>query len=232
MNFKINQQYGAGGAFAGQVDQIANALGVQHGQWYFNDSCMPRPGSLRYNVAFLVGVHTRYCFDKKSSIILNVSGTKLTVNGAFQIVVNNPSAQPSVPGTVNYKTFSIIGGEQRMVFQAGYQRIMGDDPKFNFFWELGPSVTLAKFEKNLININGLIIPLTTFTDPYGWNSYNARNLTGIGFGAFAGLGMNISINPKWTIQLVYNPSFEAVKLGPYSNPKLQNAVGFRAYYNL
>ena len=231
INIKINQQYGAGGAFAGQTDQIANALGVQHGQWYFDESCMPKPGSLKYNVSPLVGIQTRYCFDNFSSIIANVSGTKLTVSGAFQLVVNNPSAQSTVPGAVNYKTFSLVGGEQRMLIQVGYQRIVGNDSKLNFLWEVGPIITLAKFEKNLININGLVIPLTTFTDPYNINSYNARNLTGIGFGAFAGLGVNISINPKWTVQFVYNPSYENIKLGPVQGLKLQNAVGFRGYYN-
>ena len=231
INIKINQQYGAGGAFAGQTDQIANALGVQHGQWFFDESCMPKPGSLKYNISPLVGIQTRYCFDNNSSLILNVNGSRLTVNGAFQFVLNTPSAQPNTPGVVNYKTCSIVGGEQRMMFQMGYQRIAGDDPRLNFLWEIGPIVTLTKFEKSLINVNGLIIPLTTFTDPYHINSYNARNLTGIGFGAFAGAGLNITINPKWTVQFIYNPSFENIKLGPLQGLKLQHAVGFRSYYN-
>jgi hypothetical protein len=231
INLKINQQYGAGGAFAGQTDQIAIALGVQHGQWWFDESCMPKPGSLKYNISPLVGIQTRYCFDKYSSLMLNVNGSRLSVNGAFQIVVQPPSAQPSVPGTINYKTFSIIGGEQRMMFQLGYQGLIGDDDKFNFFWEAGPIVTLVKFEKNLININGLTIPLTTFTDPYHINSYSARNLTKVSVGAFAGLGMNICLKSSWTVQLVYNPSYERINLGPKPAFKLQHAGGLRAFYN-
>lgn len=234
MNIKINQQYGAGGAWAGQVDQIANALGVQHGQWQFDESCMPKPNSLKYNIAPLVGLQMRYCFNNNHSLILNVNGTKLSVNGQFNIMVNPPSAQPGVPGQQSYKTFSIIGGEQRMQFQFGYQQIAGDDEKVNFFWEAGPIVTLTKFEKNLININGLVIPLSTgFTaGPNGlYNVYNARNLTGIGVGFFGGMGLNITIHPKYTIQFVYNPSMENIKLGPYSGLKLQHSVGFRGYFN-
>jgi len=229
---KIWIEYGANGAFAGQPDRIAQALGVQHGDWFFDQTDMPLPNSLKYNIAFLVGLQSRYCFDKKSALLFNVNGSKLTVNGDFQITLQPISAQTGLPGNINYRTFSIVGGEQRMMFQTGYQRIMGDDPKLNFFWEAGPIVTLVKFERNQIQINGLTIPLTTFYNPYGYALYNARNLTGVGFGAFAGLGMNISISPKWTIQLVYNPSYERIKLGQSPALKLQHAIGFRAYYNL
>ncbi len=232
INIKINQEYGAGGPFAGQTDRIAIALGVQHGDWYFDETCMPRPNSLKYNIAFLVGLQGRYCFDKKNSLMIGVNGSKLTVNGSFQITLQPVSSQTGQPGAINYRTFSIVGGEQRMQFQFGYQRVMGDDEKLNFFWEAGPIVTLVKFEKNLIQINNLTIPLNTFYNQFGYNIYSAKNLTSVGFGVFAGLGMNISISQKWTVQLVYNPSFEQIKLGPYSSPKLQNAIGFRAYYNL
>ncbi len=229
---KIWIEYGAHGAFSGQPDRIATALGVQHTDWFFDETDMPRPNSLKYNIAFLVGLQGRYCFDKKSAVLFSVNGSKLTVNGDFQITVTPISAQTGIPGNTNYRTFSIVGGEQRMIFQTGYQRIMGDDPKLNFLWEAGPVVTLVKFERNLINISGLTIPLTTYYNPYGMALYNARNLTGVGFGAFAGLGMNISISPKWTIQLVYDASFEQIKLGQGPKLKLQHAIGFRAYYNL
>lgn len=228
---KVWMEYGAHGAFAGQTDRIALALGVQHTDWSFDESDMPLPNSLKYNIAFMVGLNTRYCFNKKSSIIANFNATRLTVNGNFQITLQPISAQTGQPGAINYRTFSILGGELREILQVGYQSVEGDDEKLNFFWEIGPLITLSKFERNEILINSLRIPLTSFYNPYGVLQYNARNLTGIGYGAFLGGGFNITLGTKWTVQLLYTASYENIKLLQDSKLKLQHNAGVRAYYN-
>jgi hypothetical protein len=183
-------------------------------------------------VAFLVGFQGRFNINKTTSIIGNINGAKLTVNGDFLITLNPPSGQPLPPGFINYKTFSIVGAEQREMIQLGFQKIMGDDDKLNFFVEGGPSVTFVKFEKNQIQINSLTIPLTSFYDIYGYNIYNARNLTRIALGGFGGAGMCITMNPKFTVQLVYNLTYERIPLGASPAYKPQHSVGIRFYYNL
>jgi hypothetical protein len=58
-----------------------------------------------------------------------------------------------------------------------------------------------------------------------------RIQVGFGLGAFAGLGVNVNINPKFTLQLLYSPSFEKVNIGTGPKLKLQNGIGLRVYYN-
>jgi hypothetical protein len=226
MNRKIHFEYGGDN---GQPDRIAPALGVNHSDWSFDNTDMPV--NMKYSPSIFVGLQTRYCASNKDAILFNVNGTKLTANGEFTITTTAPTVGTTQYPT-NIRTFPIIGGEQRLILQLGYQRILGDNDKLNCFVEGGLGFTMVKFNKNVIQINNLLIDLTTYYNYQGYVDYRAKNLTGVSFGAFAGLGLNLSLSPKWTVQLVYNPSYENINIGVAPALKLQNALGLRAYYNL
>ena len=230
----IVDYYGGG---YGQVDQIAQALGVdpQNGgtgnTWHFSESDMPQ--NMHYTIAFLVGLNGRYSVDKKSAILLNVNATKLKVAGNFTIETDVNPNQNQLNAGVN--TFDIVGGEQRMMFQFGYNRILGDNKRLNFFMEGGLNATLAKFDKNYIQIKNLKIDLTTVYIPPGSSQYPSTvyfpNHIGIGFGAFGGAGFNITMSPKWTVQLLYTITYDKINIGINPLYKLQHQAGIRCYYN-
>ncbi len=212
----------------GLPDLIAKELNVNPGEWNFDGSDMPV--NLQYNIAIMVGLHSRYCLNKKDAVQFNVNATKLTVAGNFTITTTTTTQAMNTPA--NIQTFDISGSEERLMFQLGFQRILGDDEKLNFFIEGGPAITLARFNNNLIRIKNLEIDLTSYYNLPGYVNYRASNLTGIGLGAYAGLGINLSMSPKWTIQLVYSPSLERINIGEGAPLSLQHALGLRAYYNL
>jgi hypothetical protein len=224
MREKIINQYGGG---YGQQDQIAVALNVNPGEWNFNEYDMPK--SMNYNVAIQVGAQTRYCVNSKESILLNALASKINVTGEFTIMATNTSTNGPLSG--NIRTFPILGGEQRLMLQAGYQRILGDDPTFNFFIEAGPSLTLVKFDKNQVKINNLLIDLTSGYSQPNYNMQGARVLTGFGLGAFAGIGFNIDTGSKWILQFLYTPSIELINIGPGPAYTMQNSLGLRGYFN-
>lgn len=229
MNQKINMEYGGYG-YAGQEDQIAKELNVDYHTWSFDASDMPT--NMRYSPAFAVGLNCIYSVDEKNSILLNIDAIKLKIGGNFTIIKPYQTGT-SVIGDDRIKTFSIVGGEQRMLFQFGYQRIFGDNEKINFFAEGGLHLTLTKFDKNEILINNLKIDLLSY---YNQTVYSSALLfkkpIGTGWGVFAGCGANITINPKFTIQLLYSPTYEKINIGINPRLKFQNAIGLRAYYNL
>jgi hypothetical protein len=222
---KILTEYGGGN---GNPDRIAPVLGCNHQDWSFDQTDMPI--NMSYNAAIMVGLNMRYGITPNDALLLNVNGTKLTANGDFTIMVNNPLIGTGYSTAV--RTFSIIGGEQRLVFQLGYQRLLGEADKFNFFVEGGATCTMAKFNQNQINISGLVIDLRTYYNVYGNVTQQPANLTGVGFGAFAGFGANISMSPKWTVQLVYDPSYEKINIGEAPKNTIQHTAGLRAYYLL
>ena len=222
---KIVNQYGGG---YGQLDQIAVALGVATtADWSFTKDDMPT--NMRYTPAFLFGLQCRYSVDKKNAISLNLNAAKLRLSGNFTMTTRPPTGSTQINNSI--QTFGIRGGEQRLMIQIGYNRILGNNEKGNLFVEGGINMTYSQFDKNEILINNLLIDLTEFYDYQGVQAGYARNPRGMGFGAYAGLGVNITMSEKFTIQLIYSPSYEGIKIG--DNPKLkwQHSIGLRAYYN-
>ncbi len=227
MNEKINTEYGGKN---GQPDRIAAALNVQPGTWSFDATDMP--GKLRYNIALMLGVQSRYFLNDRDALLLNVNATQLTVSGDFTIGFNNTVIKASVPDSLQFQTFPIVGQEERLVIQPGFQHLFGDNDQFNFFVEGGPIVTMAKFQMNEIIINSLTIDLRTYYNSQGFVTQQARNMTGVGYGAFAGLGLNLQANDKYVIQLVYNPSYERINIGLTPPLTFQQALLLRVCYRL
>ncbi len=222
---KIVNQYGGG---YGQVDQIAQALGVAStADWTFTKDDMPT--NMRYTPSFLFGLQCRYSVDNKNAISLNLNAAKLSLSGNFTMTTRPPSGSTQINNSI--QTFGIKGGEQRLMIQIGYNRILGNNEKANLFVEGGINMTYSQFDKNEILINNLYIDLLEFYDYQGIQAGYTRKPRGMGFGAYGGVGVNITMSEKFTVQLMYSPSYEGIKIG--DNPKLkwQHSIGLRAYYN-
>lgn len=235
---QIVNVYGAGN---GGTDLIAQLLNVNHDDWHFTEQDMPI--NLKYTTTYLVGLNTRYQIDKKASITLNINATKLIVNGKFTI--NSTSSNNGLPSQAKINQFTITGAEQRLMFQLGYQRIIGKNEKLNLLVEGGLNIILSKVQKNQAFLNSsqvngqtggsqnnINIDLMSVYNQPPNNYYSAKYFVGVGIGAFAGLGVNLTINPKYTIQLLYNPSYDRISLGYNPNFKLQHGFGLRIYYNM
>jgi len=228
MNQKINYQYGGYDPTYTTIDQIAPALSTNgqsynHDDWNFGQADMPL--EMRFSPAIMIGLNCRYFVDKKNTLLLNVNATKLTANGSFTLTIYN-----HYPETV--KTFGIKGSEQRLMFQLGYQRIFGNNEKINFFAEAGLNLTMSKFDKNQIMINNLLIDLFTMYNANGNQTIPLQKPVKLSLGGFAGLGISLTMSPKWTIQLLYAPVYERMKLGYDTGLQLQHSIQLRAYYNL
>lgn len=224
---KLKNEYGGG---YGQRDLVADAIGVDQFQWEFNESDMPF--NMRYTPAILVGANFKIPLTARNSLLVNVNGTKISVEGNFTLSTIRPAnINPALNS--NIQTHVIRGGEQRLLIQVGYQQIFGEDEKFNFFLEGGIMGTLAKFDRNVVYINNLQIDLAYYVN----QTLNpapgpTRPPVGFALGAFAGAGANIDVNQKINVQLVYTPSYEKINIGTNRRHKLQNGIGLRFYYKL
>ncbi len=223
----------------GNNDLIAQLLNVNHTDWQFTQNDMPV--NLRYTTTYLVGFNMRYQLDKKQNIMININGTKLSVNGKFTITTNNNSGGFQTPGASNrINQFTIVGAEQRLMFQFGYQRILGKNEKVNFVIEGGLNIIMSKAQKNQAllysdlnnGFNNIAIDLMSVYNTPPYNYYSARYLIGVGIGAFGGIGLNLNLNPRYSVQLLYNPSYDRIALGYAPEFKLQHGCGLRVYYNL
>lgn len=225
---RIVIDYGGG---SGQTDYVAQALGVNHGEWSFDENDMP--ASMHYTTSVIAGLNIDAGFSKRNAVILNMNISKLNVNGNFTIVVINPQIGPQQPGYQDIRTFPITGQEHRLMIQLGYRRTTGnpEESAINFFWEAGFVVNRAEFVRNSIAINNLHIDLGYFyTEPY-FPTYRASFLRGTGYGAFATMGIGLTPNPRWTLHILYTPSYEKITIGQEPKFKYHHAAGLRGYFN-
>lgn len=231
-----NQIVNVYGGNNGGIDYIAQLLNVNHGDWYFTEQGMPI--NLRYTTTYLVGLNARYQIHKKASILLNINASKLIVNGKFTISSTTPNNGFQNQAKINQ--FTITGAEQRLMFQLGYQRILGKNEKLNFMVEGGLNIIFSKAQKNqaILNSdlnggsNNFTIDLMNVYNQPPYSFYSVKYLIGAGIGAVGGIGLHLTFNPKYTIQLLYNPSYDRIGLGYNPSFKLQHGVGLRFYYNL
>lgn len=225
---KVVLEYGGG---YGQTDQVAAALGVNHGEWTFDETDMPM--AMKYIPSFSIGLNMNYTPNKKDAWFLNLNAARLLARGNFTIVITTPPIGPQPPGYQNIQTFGIAGSEQRLLCQAGYRRIfIGEEPVFNMFLEGGIAMNMTKYMGNQAVVNGLRMDLASFYYQQYYPTYNASYLKGIGLGAFAGLGLNIAANDNWTLQFLYQPSFEKINIGVETKPALHHSIGLRTFYTL
>jgi hypothetical protein len=228
MNQKINIEYS--GAIAGTQDIIAEQLKVDYNTWSFTQADMAK--NMRYNPAFNIGLNMKYSVDENNAIIMNVNAAKLIINGNFNI--NTVPQANSTQINTSIRNFSIIGGEQRLILQFGYQHVFAKDKdsRFSPLVEVGINATAAKFNQNFVIIENLNIDLLSYNNSvFNTSALPVRRPIGIGFGGFGGLGINIKTDGKYSAQVVYNPSFEQINIGPAPELKMQNAIGLRFYYN-
>ena len=218
------------GKMNGQTDYVAQALGVGPGEYSFDQTDMPL--NMKYSPAVMVGINMNYAVTKKDALLLDINASKLNLTGNFTIVITTPPIGPQPPGYQNIQAFGITGGEQRLIFHAGYRRILGDDEAFNCFFEIGPTLNMTKYLRNQAAINSLHVDLASFYNQSYYPTFNAPYLKGIGLGAFAGFGMNITANANWNLQLLYSPSYEKINIGEAPKLSLHHSLGLRAFYTL
>lgn len=230
---KIVTEFGGGN---GQPDRIAQVLNINHSDWSFSESDMPI--DMKYNVAFAAGLHLRYAFNASDAILLNVNAAQLTAGGNFTLTFTNPTINPTSPNFINTRAFPINGNEQRLMFQLGFQKMLGaPEDQLNFFIELGPSFTWLQSETTQIlinsanNANNLQITLNTYYNEFGAVTSFSPILSGYGIGAFGGAGLHLNVGSKWTLQLLYNLMYERIKIANTASFNFQHFGGFRGYYN-
>lgn len=211
-----------------------NVMGFSDDNWSFGEDDMPN--EMRYTPSFMWGAHFRYHLDPDFAFFAEVGGTSPTTTGEFTIV--NQSAQPGQLESQRINRIEIRGEEQRLLLTLGVRRALGREKKEREnrstailpFFEFGINSTFVSFEENFINLDLPTRDLTRFFQQQGVQVDEARQLTGVGFGAFGTLGIQIHLGSDIMIDLGYRPSFEHVKLGEWDQRGFQHIAVVRGVW--
>src|SRR5690606_20476047 len=133
--------------------RTTEAMEVDPGEWEFSEYDMPV--NMTYRPSFMFGIHLRYMFNSDFGVFTEINGTFPVTVGQFTILDKRTSNNP---GEMRRK-FIIRGEEQRMFINVGLHRVMGrkaaeqkgKTPTILPYFDLGATVTFAKFQENLID---------------------------------------------------------------------------------
>lgn len=222
---RIIMDYGGGN---GQTDQVALALGVNHGEWTFEPSDMPV--LMKYNPSITAGLQLNYFLNDGISLVLNANVARLSVSGLFSLVVLNPVIGPSAPGYQDIRAFAITGHEERTTVQFGSQVMLSQDDKTAWFLEGGMNLTQSEFARNVAQINSLVIDLGVYYTSPNYPNYRVSYLRQLNIGPYLGTGAHFNFSRRYAFQLLYQASYEKAGLGEDRKFSLQHQAGVRAYY--
>jgi len=220
-----------------QLDRTERALGgVPEDFWLFTITDMP--GEMRFSGSFLYGIHFRYMFNSDFGALFELNGTNPVTVGEFTI--QRLDVASSNPGQNQpLERFQIRGEEQRLMANLGIHKVFGREASEKNgksssllpYFDLGGTVTFTRFDRNFINMRSEgIVDLTQFFDNIGNFQAEANVLTGIGFGGFGGIGAQLSLGSKFTINIGYIANLQQIKLGEFGDIGLQHQFILRAIY--
>jgi len=217
------------------VRRTSTALGLAEGEWAFDESDMP--GLMQFGASFMYGGHLRYMFNADFGVYAELNATNPVTTGEFTIQTFSPSPDPSQNQPL--RRFGIRGEEERLMINVGLHRVLmrekfereGKSTTILPYIDVGLNTTFTKFEANFYSLDdGVNRDLTVFFNAQNQFVDQANLLTGVGFGGFVGVGGQITLGSKFTINIGYNASLEQIKLGDVNERGIQHQFIFKAIY--
>ncbi len=180
------------------------------------------PAKMRYSPSLLFGLNARYSI-KNFGIFANFNITKLKTKDIFTIEILDPGNTLSQK---IYKQESISGSEQRAIIDFGFNYIFKSKGIAKPYIEAGININDTKFLDNKISIEGLDFSIVNY-----YYSYHQLEQGGIGMGAFAGFGLDMTFSEYITIDPGINLYYTKIKLGDIDEYKLNSTFYFRIILN-
>lgn len=180
------------------------------------------PSKMHYSPAFLLGLYLKYTM-KNSGIFMQFHFSKLRANDVFTLIINDPNNYSSEPV---YRQEQISGSEQRATIDLGYSYTFNPESSYRPVLQLGANITTTKYLDNKIRIENLEYSITNYYFSY----YNIQQ-GGVGFGAFAGTGMDLVFNDNISVIPTFNIYYTQAKMGDLAKPKFNYTFYVTAILN-
>lgn len=189
------------------------------------------PSRMRYDLAFLPGVHFQYRWSDEFYLSFFASTARLKVMGMTVFEV-----YPPLPGEVHsYVYLPVEGIERRNYFSFYFTYLFSPDMPGSWFGEVGAllintrvlSHRLYVFEKyyNLQDVYGVpYVPNAGLTE---MEVYQGGTTAGIGFS----LGYRLKMGRQFAFDVLYHADVHSIKLPGYSQVGYHQKLGVRLFMN-
>ncbi len=208
--YSIEERLGVSGNanFNQTYNEVLQAVG--NGATGFSVPRDAYPINMRYNPAFLLGLHMKYNFNRYSAIIFNLNTVKLKTTDRFTLQFFGGPIPVNAQADV--RLFTIVGNEQRFNINLGYRQgwMMGD--RSNFYLQAGASMLGSQFEQNQIIMNESLRYDLFIGIQNQQIVQQVQQRTDIGFGGYASMGFEFWFKGRYTMDLSWGLSRDRVIL--------------------
>lgn len=163
------------------------------------------PQDMGYSPAMMIGVFGTIYMGERTGVLGEFNYTRLEAEDYFSLELDRPSF---IEGD-NVYLFPLKGTEERSEIRLGIQHTAeAIGASTHPFFEAGLSFINTRVRENSARIKGRSYNVRNISDTY----YDFRD-DGIGYGAFATLGLRLDIGENYAMALGANSSFVNITLG-------------------
>jgi hypothetical protein len=177
------------------------------------------PSRMRYTPKLMVGFVFRNNFRDDKAYYIQFNQVKLRAADAFTLEVD---PKPNIATDPDYRTFSIVGEENRFVFDVGYsQEFSLPSPMFRPYFDGGFTLTNTKVKSHKVRIEGREFSLINIygNQPYIPNS-NMQTFDveqgGLGYGVSFTGGIKLYVNNYVSLDPSIQLTMASVNLTGYN----------------
>jgi hypothetical protein len=201
------------------IDNYYNKQAIQnalHHDFSIDSNSLPK--KMKYSPAINIGFIAKYNFNKRTGYFIEFNYAKLKASDVFTIKIDsfNSTSEPSL------KTEYLFGKEERIDFNIGINTIFGKLQKIKPYAEFGINMNNVKVLESRAQVANMVYSLVSPN-----NTYYKIVQGGIGFGVFAGAGVQIIFTQSFLMNIGADVSLKRINLGTNTPYRPQETVFVR-----
>ena len=191
------------------IQEVQNLIGAEGFTIPFDAA----PANMRYNPSVLFGFRIAYRFNNESGIFFDANYMSLKAADRFSLRTN--LLPDPMQGTEDIRLYNIIGQEDRLNMNLGYRTGLMINDNANWYFVGGASMLAVRMVDNYLEIEGTTFDLWLSFQAPNFFQGPASNLTGVGFGWYAGTGVETFFNDTYELNMGVRMNRDQVVMGDF-----------------
>jgi hypothetical protein len=206
-------------------DQINNILNLGGGNfWVPYDSS---PLLMPYDPGLMMGLKFLYFWNPESALVMSIDAVNLNAAGPWTLETDLLPGNGQ--GSNDIRVYGIFGKERRMLGTLGYRTAAYIIEEASWIFEIGGTATAVQIKDNFIMVENNTYDLITFYNGAGQYSGAGSNLTSMGFGYYAVVGLEAMFDEGGNLEANFRVSRDNIRLGKGDGAYQETLWNFSVY---
>ena len=180
-----------------------------------------------YDPGLMMGLKLLYFWNPESALVMSIDVVNLNAAGPWTLETD--LLPGSGQGSNDIRVYGIFGKERRMLGTFGYRTAAYIIEEASWIFELGGTATAVQIKDNFIMVENNTYDLITFYNGAGQYSGAGSNLTSMGFGYYAVVGLEAMFDEGGNLEANFRVSRDNIRLGKGDGAYQETLWNFAVY---